>query len=178
MTHDQSAATTDLHKPTTEPAWDEALATLLQELSRVQDELLDVLGRKQQLMAVGDVAGIEALQPREQTLCDDLQHCHERRTQLLAAASRNGLPAGTLGDLASAINAGERGNLRKQVNRASARMRLLQHQSLANWVLAQKALLHVSRLLEIIATGGRLQPTYGKDESKTSAAGTLVDQEA
>ncbi|MCU0373434.1 MAG: hypothetical protein MUE56_09370, partial [Ignavibacteria bacterium] len=30
-------------------------------------------------------------------------------------------------------------------------MRLLQHQSLTNWVLAQRSMLHLSQLLEIIA---------------------------
>jgi hypothetical protein len=56
-------------------------------------------------------------------------------------------------------------------------MRLLQHQSLTNWVLAQRAVLHVSQLLEIIATGGRLQPTYG-DGDTLHNRGSLVDQEA
>ena len=60
---------------------------------------------------------------------------------------------------------------------ATARMRLLQHQSLANWVLAQRSLLHVSQLIEIIATGGRMQPTYGDKES-VHARGSLVNQEA
>lgn len=178
MTHYEPAAAPPSGATANEPVWDEALAGLLQELSRVQDDLLDVLGRKQHLMATGDIAGIQALQPREQNLCDDLQQCHQRRAALLAAAKNNGLPAGTLGALANALSSDQTGGIRKEVSRASARMRLLQHQSLANWVLAQKALLHVSRLLEIIATGGRLQPTYGKDELPNSTAGILVDQEA
>jgi hypothetical protein len=56
-------------------------------------------------------------------------------------------------------------------------MRLLQHHSLTNWVLAQRSLLHITQLLEIVATGGRLQPTYGKGAS-SHARGALVDQEA
>ena len=56
-------------------------------------------------------------------------------------------------------------------------MRLLQNQSITNWVLAQRSLLHVSQLLEIIATGGRLQPTYGEGETVHSV-GSLVNQEA
>jgi hypothetical protein len=53
-------------------------------------------------------------------------------------------------------------------------MRLLQNQSITNWVLAQRSLLHVSQLLEIIATGGRLQPTYGEGET-VNAVGSLQD---
>ena len=47
-------------------------------------------------------------------------------------------------------------------------MRLLQHHSLTNWVLVQRTLIHLSQVLEIIATGGRLKPTYGKDDSADS----------
>ena len=64
-----------------------------------------------------------------------------------------------------------------QVNEAAAQMRLLQHQSLTNWVLAQRSILHLSQLLEIIATGGQLQPTYGRGDSPTPS-GALVDKEA
>ena len=60
---------------------------------------------------------------------------------------------------------------------ATARMRLLQHHSLTNWVLVQRTLIHLSQMLEIIATGGRLKPTYGKDDSVNSG-GFLVDQAA
>jgi hypothetical protein len=44
-------------------------------------------------------------------------------------------------------------------------------------VLAQRTLIHLSQMLEIIATGGQMQPTYGKKES-VGASGALVDQEA
>jgi hypothetical protein len=53
----------------------------------------------------------------------------------------------------------------------------LQHQSLTNWVLVQRTLLHLSQLIEIIATGGRLKPTYGKG-SDHQAGGALVDRAA
>ena len=158
--------------------WEEDLAALLEELSQVQDELLDVLARKRQCMATGDTHGMIDLQPVEQTLGQRLQavprpacrHCWPRPRD-------QGLPGGSLGDLASALERQGGGDLRREVKQTSARMRLLQHQSLANWVLAQKALLHVAQMLEIIATGGRLRPTYGKDTGH-QARGALVDQEA
>jgi hypothetical protein len=61
------------------------------------------------------------------------------------------------------------------VDEARRRARLLQHQSLTNWVLVQRTLLHLSHVVEIIATGGRMQPTYGKG-APVSAGGILVDQ--
>jgi flagellar biosynthesis/type III secretory pathway chaperone len=165
------------HELELEHPWEEDLVGLLEELSQVQDELLDVLARKRQCMAVGDARGMIDLQPAEQTLGQRLQQCHDRRAKLLAEATHQGLPSGSLGDLASALERQGGGDLRREVKQSSARMRLLQHQSLANWVLAQKALLHVAQMLEIIATGGRQRPTYGKDAG-AQARGALVDQEA
>ena len=49
---------------------------------------------------------------------------------------------------------------------AAERSRLLQHQSLTNWVLVQRSLLHLSQLIEIIATGGRPKPTYGNGSDR------------
>lgn len=166
----------DMNEQRPDYHWDEDLAELLEDLSQVQDELLDVLTRKRQCMATGDVRGMSALQPHEQELGQRLQLCHNRRAELLAAAGQHGLPDDSLGALATAIDQHSSGHLTREVRNSSARMRLLQHESLANWVLAQKALLHVAQLLEIIATGSRLKPTYGKD-SGHRACGVLVDQE-
>ncbi len=167
----------NMNSPQQECSWEDDLGGLLEELTQVQDELLDVLARKRHCMAEGDRQGMAQLQSVEQELCDRLQQCHDRRSGLLQAAGQEGLPAGSLGDLASVLKRRGSGDLQKEVKNVSARMSLLQHNCLANWVLAQKALLHASQMLEIIATGGRLQPTYG-DRADHVAGGALVDQEA
>jgi hypothetical protein len=41
-------------------------------------------------------------------------------------------------------------------------------------VIAQRTLIHLSQLLEIIATGGRLQPTYGR--AVAEPCGALLNQ--
>mgnify|MGYP000900014894 CR=1 FL=1 len=41
-----------------EQPWEEDLAALLNDLSQVQDDLLDVLARKRQCMAVADIRGL------------------------------------------------------------------------------------------------------------------------
>jgi flagellar biosynthesis/type III secretory pathway chaperone len=153
------------------------LAGLLNDLSSVQEELLDVLTQKRDRMASNDLAGMEKLQPREEQLCQRLQDCHDRRAQLLDAASQKGVKADSLGKLAALISSQDQGKLSKQVKETSGKMRLLRHHSLTNWVLAQRTLLHLSQILEIIATGGRLQPTYGRGKS-VSSQGALVDREA
>jgi flagellar biosynthesis/type III secretory pathway chaperone len=157
--------------------WESALGQLLDELSEVQEQLLAVLTTKREQLATADIAGLAETQLREQELADRLQDCQRKRSDLLAAARQQGATADSLGKLAKSARGESRGKLDKRTQAAAANMRLLRHQSLANWVLAQRALLHVSQLVEIIATGGRLQPTYGEGES-VHARGSLVNHEA
>lgn len=153
------------------------LSELLDELTSTQDELLEVLVEKRKLMVAQDLTGMAALQHRERQLGERLEGVQGRRQMLLDEASQQGLPAENLQQLANVLEPDRSGGLGKQAKQAAQRMGLLQHQSLTNWVLAQRALLHVSQLLEIVATGGRLQPTYGREPS-CHARGALMDQEA
>jgi hypothetical protein len=155
--------------------WEAEVGALLDELSHAQDELLAVLREKRQRLATVDLAGLAQSQQREEELSARLRDCQRRRSELLEQARKQGHAADSLGKLASHAKAGNRAKLGGRVKSAAANMRLLRHESLTNWVLAQRALLHVSQLIEIIATGGRLQPTYGKENSR-AAGGSLVDQ--
>ncbi len=157
--------------------WETEVAGLLSELSDVQGELLHVLERKRELLVSGDQGAIAALQADEQTVLERLQACHERRTDLLAQAASDGRPVESIGALTATLPPAPRKSLGRQVQEAQSRARILQHHSLTNWVLAQRALIHLSQMLEIIATGGRLQPTYGSGASSTNS-GSLVDQAA
>jgi hypothetical protein len=153
------------------------ISALLDDLSSVQSELLEVLRQKRDALSSANVARLAALQPQEEQLAIRLTHCQERRNALLLAAREQGLPNENVAKLATKVSGGKRGGLGQKVKAANSRMRLLQHHSFANWVLAQRSLLHVSQLLEIIATGGRMQPTYGDKES-VHARGSLLNQQA
>jgi flagellar biosynthesis/type III secretory pathway chaperone len=154
-----------------------ALTDLLAELSAIQSELLTLLADKRHRLLTSDIGAIDALRQREQEMIERLQACHDRRLALLAQAAAEGLPSNDLKSLATALPFAQRQKLAPTMREAAARMRLLQHHSLTNWVLAQRTLIHLSQVLEIIATGGRLKPTYGKDDSAHSG-GFLVDQAA
>ncbi|MCH8045323.1 MAG: flagellar export chaperone FlgN [Planctomycetes bacterium] len=181
----------------TSTGWEAELANLLSELSDVQDDLLDVLAEKRRLMVASDGAGMSALEQREQSVAARLQQCVQRRETLLRRADQQGLPSGSIRALAEAIPAdassgdGEgdeaqaieekRATLGKQAKAASLRARLLQHESLTNWVLAQRTLLHLSQILEIVATGGVEKPTYAKGPTIATtgaATGAIVDRAA
>jgi hypothetical protein len=152
-------------------------AQLLTDLLNVQDELLDVLAQKRDRMGATDLEGMLRTQDREEQLCQRLEACQQRRRELLARAGEQGLPHESIGQLAVALGPPHASTIGKQVRDASTRLRLLQHHSLTNWVLAQRTLLHLAQMLEIIASGGRLQPTYGKDQAPPWR-GSLVDEAA
>lgn len=158
-------------------SWETDIAALLNDLSATQDDLFDLLASKRRLLVASDVEGIQALEPQERELIVRLEACQARRGELLARAAEQNLPGDSIRSLAKSLPATARGPLERQVNDAAHRSRLLSHQSLTNWVLIQRTLLHLSQLLEIIATGGRSRPTYGKGGYAT-ASGSLVDQAA
>ncbi len=160
-----------------ETSWEPELATLLTDLLAAQEELLRILVKKSDLLVKADSDGLAAIVPQEERLIGTLQRCLTRRQQLLDQAGQEGLPSGSVEALTNALPRAQRGNLGKRVKLARSQARLLQHHSLTNWVVVQRTLIHLSQMLEIIATGGRLQPTYGEGEP-VNASGALVDRAA
>ena len=157
--------------------WESELATLLNDLTTVQEELLTFLADNRQSLVAMDRVRLDQLQGVEKQLITRLQSCQRRRQELLAAAARESRPSASLRSLANSLPAAARAGLESQMAVAAERARLLQHQSLANWVFVQRTLLYLTRLLEIIATGGRTEPTYGRGEL-IAPGGALVDQAA
>ena len=155
-------------------AWDSELAQFLTDLSAVQEETLQLLTTKRQLLVKMDTAGLAALAPHEETLIARLQQCLDRREQMLQRAAGEGLPAANITTLAKSLPGGQHRQLDAQLQSAASRTRLLRHHGLTNWVLVQRTLLHLGQMLEIIATGGRLRPTYEKGKP-TATPGSLID---
>lgn len=157
--------------------WETETAHYLQELSDVQQELLKVLHEKRRQMVANDLESMTATQAQEQTLVQRLEGLSEARATLLAQARLSGLPHDSLHSLAAAVDSRGGGNLGEQAKMAKETLRHIQNETLTNFVLAQQTVLHLSQLLQIIATGGKLKPTY-EDENASAQGGTLVDQDA
>ena len=160
-----------------ETSWESELAALLTDLLAVQDELLETLNSKRQLLLDADTEGLAEIGRQEEQLVESLQQCLRRREELLVRAAREGLPSASIRALSRAVPRAGHAELGDRVKLAGSRARLLKHHSLTNWVLAQRSLIHLSQMLEIIATGGRLQPTYGEGQA-AGASGALVDRAA
>src|SRR4029079_2066546 len=100
----------------------------------------------------GDLKAVDELRPRAEQLLNRLQVCHDRRAELLKFAADKGLPSASLSKLATRATPNHRNKLGKQVKESAARMRLLQHQCLANWVLAPPSLVTLPDILQCHAT--------------------------
>ena len=131
------------------------------------------------MLSAGDGEGLASLGSEEELLVERLRDNLRRREELLRLAAEQDLPHKNLQSLADALPSTKNSReLRSQLKLSKARARLLQHHGLTNWVIAQRTLIHLSQMLEIIATGGRLRPTYEKGPTVASGSGALVDQEA
>jgi hypothetical protein len=157
--------------------WESELAVLLERLSAAQRELLSLLAEKRQLLVSRDHQSLASLAPREEELAVELQACHQRRQELLAQANAAGLPSDSLGELSASLPRKAAVALQKPVDEARDRARLIRHECLSQWVAVQRTVLHLSQMLEIIATGGRPQPTYGNGKG-AQRSGSLMDQAA
>jgi hypothetical protein len=155
-------------------SWEAEFAELLGELSAAQSELLDLLAEKRTALRQADSDALGAIADQEGLLVARLQECQDRRLRLLAQAASEGRPALNLRALARSLSPAQHRQLMPQIDEAARRARTLQHESLTNWVIAQRTLIHLSQLLEIIATGGRLQPTYGR--AAAEPCGALLNQ--
>jgi FlgN protein len=157
--------------------WESELAALLERLTAAQQELLAVLATKRELIVRRDHTAIAALAGREAELGSELRACQEERERLLARAQGEGLPGKSLSDLSAALPAPTSAKFAGPVAEARQRSRLIRHECLAQWVTVQRTVLHLSQMLEIIATGGRPAPTYGKGVA-CERSGALIDQAA
>ncbi|MEM9354187.1 MAG: flagellar export chaperone FlgN [Planctomycetota bacterium] len=151
------------------------ITELLGRLTQTQEQLLALLTKKREHLVSGDHGAIAALAPEEQRLAEELQACQQQRESLLADAAGRGLPNASITDLAASLPDAAGQKLRAPIESAREKSQLLRHESLSHWVAMQRSVLHLSHMLEIIATGGRSRPTYDKGRTPESS-GSLMDQ--
>lgn len=158
-------------------AWESELAEFLTDLSAVQAESLEILSKKRELLVAADTEGLSEITKREEAVIERLGACLQRRQELLGRAAEDGLPSDSIRSLSAALPTQNKGPLSAQIQQSARHAQLLRHHSLTNWVLVQRTLIHLSQMLEIIATGGRPKPTYERGKS-IGSTGALVDRVA
>lgn len=143
------------------------IADLLEDISNAQQEMLDHLNQKFSALKQRDVKALEAIQTDEEQLLRRLENCQTRRDELIKFANQNELSGNDLTEIAQSLPAEQSSEIKQKIGETHRQTKLLKHQGLTNWILAQRSLVHVTQILEIIATGGRMRPTYEKRELAT-----------
>ena len=69
-------------------------------------------------------------------------------------------------------------SLRARILRAQQRTAELQRESWIHWIVSHRCYNHYTELLDMIAHGGALAPTYGDKPSTTTSGGALLDAAA
>ena len=148
------------------------LSSFFNELSEVQHELGVVLVEKRQRLIDVDAEVLQIVETRENQLLARLQQCSEHRQEFLAAAKHRGLPAESLQSALAALpQDDQRQALQSQLADAAMRCLQLRHTSITTWVLAPRSFIHISPLLNIIATGDHRPPTHYDDAAVPARRG-------
>lgn len=152
----------------------------LKALSEVQDKTLDVLTRKQSLLVRPEKAALDALAVEENQVLQELRAVLERREELLARAAEQGLEGDSIEVLCEKLFAG-RFEVRKILELSKRRLQEIRYLAGTNWTITQKSLVHLSQMLELIATGGQGKTTYAPPNTQnatTGSGGGFVDRVA
>ncbi|MCI0359511.1 MAG: hypothetical protein L0211_13625 [Planctomycetaceae bacterium] len=133
--------------------WETEVAALLDELTSVEQELLALLARKHEQLAIRDWHARADIRAGERRLAARLAHCQVWRADLLAAKVKEVPGESTInrpGGSARRESGGTSGRSRSRNKRFSA-MQILRSDNIPEWVQAQRALLQVAQLVEAVA---------------------------
>ncbi len=150
----------------------------LNKLSAVQERTMSVLSRKQELLVKPNREELARIAVEENEVLGLLKQCLDRREEILAAAREQGHAVESIQSLCQKILP-PRSECLRLAEESARRSRLIQFQSLTNWVMTQKSIIHLSQMLEIVATRGQGKTTYHRqNEKETSSSGGFVDRVA
>lgn len=152
----------------------------LDQLAEVQERTQAVLSRKQESLVQLDKDKIGETTAEEKEVLTLLQNALLQRDTILNEAKTLGITADSLVELCEKYMP-QSPELVARLEEAQHRIRNIRFQSLANWTMNQKSLVHLSQILELIANRGEKKATYSspqKQENGGLRSGGLVDQDA
>ena len=158
--------------------WRKQLADFLGATLQAQKDTAALLERKRELFAKNNLAAVGELAREEQAAGDRLKQCVAERDKLLQYAAAEGLPSQSIETLAKAVVPYSDDEFFALLRSVQYQTQLLRQHNITSWVVTQRAMLHASQMLEIIATRGRMKSTYTREHQRNigTTGGTLVDR--
>lgn len=149
------------------------LAEYLADLDAIQDRVLDQLAQWQMDVAQPNSLGQLSGNLQGNAAIENLRALVARRDELLKLAQSQGIAVSTLRELAAHLDDPQK-SLTTKVSLLKRKMERMHHASLGHWISCQKAWLHYSDLVELIATGGRKPIRLGNTNS-LNQGGVILD---
>jgi len=149
------------------------LSQYLADLDLVQTDVLGFLDQQQ--MQLAQPKPFDQLEAQSQVALPivELGKLVARREELLNAARSNGLNVRSLQELAQRLDDSQ-GALTNNTKVMKRKMETIHHASLSHWISCQKAWLHYSQLVQLIANGGRKAMIPGNTRH-TLQGGVILD---
>ena len=160
--------------------WQTELIAFLEQLQAAQNEIMALADKKRQLFGNNDMVAIANMVADEQSGVVKMRECLAKREKLLQYAAAEGLPSESIEVLAKEVVPKSNEEFYRLFRSTQYQTRLLQRHNLTNWIIAQRSVLHVSQMLEIIATRGLKKSTYTRKHVKNigTSGGSIVDKNA
>ena len=150
------------------------LQNFLQKLNETQIQMLAVLHKKQAILVRPEKEAIALITHEEQQSLGAMQSILQQREDILTAARLQNIRGDSIEQLCGHFfpHNIEVQKLLDETKYQTEQIRLLAY---TNWTLSRKSLIHVSQILELLATQGRGKTTY---QPRQPAGGSRVNRVA
>lgn len=156
------------------PGWLDDVARFAAVMEATQQELLEALRLKRRALVSGSAEEMQRLVAVAQDAAGRLRQLTVWRGQLLDQAHAEGSRAETLTDVLAESAHPAQEHLRARFAAVQQRFGEAQRESWIQWIIAQRAGLYYTEMLELLAQGGERTATYQETNDPAATAGGVV----
>jgi len=152
------------------------LLDFLKQLAEAQNQMLDILKKKQAVLVRPEKETITLISAEEEKTLKKMQGVLEQREELLAAARLQNIPSSSIEQLCGHFFPCNL-DVHKLLHEIRHRTQQIGLLAYTNWTMSRKSLIHISQILELLETRGQGKTTYHSRPPDTSGGG-FVDRVA
>lgn len=156
------------------PGWLDDVARFAAVMEATQQELLEALRLKRRALVSGSPEEMQRLVAVAQEAAGRLRQLSVWRGQLLDQAHAEGSQAETLTDVLAESAHPVQEHLRARFAAVQQRFGEAQRESWIQWIIAQRAGLYYTEMLELLAQGGQRAATYQETSEPAATSGGVV----
>lgn len=158
----------------------ETVLQFLHELKAVQDQMAEVLLKKQAILVRPDKEQLDRISDEENEILEQLTRMQKKREEILDIANRRDGPFESIQEFCEA-HFPHHLEIKRLLDASQQQSRQIRYLALTNLTMTQRSIIHLSQVLEIIETRGQGKATYrisGGNEGNAAPGGGFVDRVA